>query len=507
MKILDPKMREPVPTLTGPLPARIVPCAAPPPDAADEDFADGSVEMNADGSQLRVALALQAAQPLVADRTVYVHSATGSDANDGSQAAPFQTLMRAWTERRRYGVLRARFTIQLLGAGPYTVSQEMSGSICDGPDGYFVLAGDMNTETTHYEGTFTGDFSGITINTSVGLGVDTHKNRFVRITSGVYTGFEFMILEHTDAQVLAVNRRFRGVVGTAITAGTTFKIFTPGTVINATQTHVFSQCFGGSLTTSNAETSPRHVMHHVLGTGSPFNIKASIFAVFSCKFSGIFAATDRSTINTFLIDAVRVLGSGAVPNLNVYRSSGVVGSGISFNRFAYVYGSMSSETTFTVDQSSLVEHTGGRIVGTTSITHSLLSITSLGSTETGNRFDGTVTLTQRAMVRVLQSGSLFRHAVVVGSCYRVTQFAQLLFDNLAAGLVGGTTDPAGVGVDVSGGGQCLFRVPPTLTGGTAGKDLKTTNNGGVANSVLSAAGTAAGVAADALLGEVIARVA
>ena len=78
---------------------------------------------------------------------------------------------------------------------------------------------------------------------------------------------------------------------------------------------------------------------------------------------------------------------------------------------------------------------------------------------------------------------------------------------LAAGLTGGTTDAAGYGVDVRGGGRAYFNnVTPTLTGGTAGSDLRTTATAVAANAALGASPSTV----DALgspYGEVLARVA
>ena len=504
MKILDPKMREPAPTLTSPQPARIVPCAAPPPDSADEDFADGSVEMNGDGSQLRVALALQAAQPLVADRTVYVHSATGSDANDGSQAAPFKTLMRALAERSKYGTLRAKFQIQLLGVGPYTLdtsTTRVANSACDGK-GLFMLDGDIAAETTHYTGTFSGDFLTGTcaINTSAGLGADTYKGRFVRVTSGLCAGAEFPILEHTDTQIIAVSKRFR-TIG-AIAAGDTFKVFTPGTVVNGVSAIRINEWWGGDPNTAD---SIKHVFRWLLFS-TFVGFSRSQVVLLSCRLQVPLVISHNSQISSATFDSLQLGAS----HTNLYRSAGstVIGN-ISMTYGGMLQGAWCHETgSIGLSNQAQLELLGGRIGAVSVSNGAMFRIGTAGTQELAVRCDNTITIDALGDVVFAASNTLTKFVVTAGSCVRVRRLGRLIWQSVGGPEVsGGTTDPAGFGIDVSGGGQALLVVAPTLTGGTASKDLKTTGNGGVANSTLSAAGTAAGVAADALLGEVLARVA
>jgi hypothetical protein len=85
-----------------------------------------------------------------------------------------------------------------------------------------------------------------------------------------------------------------------------------------------------------------------------------------------------------------------------------------------------------------------------------------------------------------------------GDCLSVAGVAQI-----QVAPVGGTTAVSGYGTRVRGPGRVIYVVNPTLTGGTAGADLKTDNTVAAANATLAVAGTAL---LDTGNGGVIARV-
>lgn len=501
MKIIPPTLPEPAPRLTGPLPARIVPCAAPPPDAADEDFADGSVEMNGDGSQLRVALALQAAQPLTMDRTIYVDSVAGNDGNAGTQAAPFKTFDRAWQERQKYGVLRAKFAIRLLGVGPYALPARLGLSLAD-VGGYLIIRGDEAAEVTHYTGTFTSDLSvGNIAVDGGGLGADTHKNRYVKITSGAANGCVFMVLKHTDTQITVCSGDFK-VAGAFNLNGATFKVFTPGTAVTSNSTRVEEWRGGDPI---GGTTDPRHVFLNLAITGSIGALNSNV-AYLVCTSTSAYSWYYSTIQAGIWIDAT-LLGA---PTPHAYRAAGLSATSatmISSNVRA-IYSASNPAGVTLLNLNTVMDHYGGRLAGEvyTSGTGNNYRL-SAGAKQEGYRFEKTVTIESGCTWTWFHAASLVEWAVTSGSCVRVKQGAQLVW-RPAGGTAasGGTSDPAGYAIDCTGGGKAFTTFAPAITGGTAGKDLKTSNNGGVASSVLSAAGTVAGVAADALLGEVIARI-
>jgi hypothetical protein len=125
----------------------------------------------------------------------------------------------------------------------------------------------------------------------------------------------------------------------------------------------------------------------------------------------------------------------------------------------------------------------------------------VNGTRIAQRHDKTITV-DAGLFDTASVTPIFKFAVTAGDCIRVRRGGTFIHNHACTG---GTTDAAGYGVNVTGGGRFFTTVEPTHTGGTPAKDLKTTNNGGLPNSTLSAAGTPAGVAADALLGEVLCR--
>lgn len=488
---------------TAPRPARIVPFASPPPDAADEDFADGSVEMNEDGSQLRVATALQTKLAATLERlttslTVYV-ATTGNDANDGSAGAPFATLARAFVERGRYAVRDCVFTIQFIGAGPFPFPVGSGGWLHSGA-GMTALRGDNAVRTVHVTGTAAGDFVGSTpvINVSAGMGTDAHVGRFLRFLSGNLAGFVMQIAENTDTSLTVLSRLSRNQIALPVAAGDSFEIFTPGTTLQVTATSVVSNLLGGNSTTP----TPTLLLEGVQVTGSLLSFERCTVMPCAVKFVSSISIQD-ATFLTGLADS-RPLGFTE----HALRSASCWFAG-TFNVYGESYGSFGAvlDGAFGInDRSSVSLSKGFRF--NAAVTVRVGALQPSAASGTAGLWNATVNVLSQGFFKTTYSSAngVARCTVTTGDVLRVKHGGLAIADHLVA-WPGGTTGAGGYGVNVSDGGQFLCTSAPTWTGATAGKDLKTSGNGGVANSVLSATGTAAGNATDALLGEVLARVA
>ena len=202
--------------------------------------------------------------PLTADVAYWVDSAAGDDTNDGSQAAPWATLQRALEERAAYGLLEARFQINLVGAGPY-IFTGLTNSQC-GVAGGFEIRGEYAAKTVYATGTVTGNFdANNSVGTSPGLGTNTHDGRFVRITSGDLADTELQILQHTDTNIVFLSTVVQ-YDGAVLASGDSFEIFTPVTeVLFAAE---IDQCTGGDIELLWGGNYPKHVFRHVKITGS-----------------------------------------------------------------------------------------------------------------------------------------------------------------------------------------------------------------------------------------------
>lgn len=442
--------------------------------------------------KLRVSPAIQSAQPLTVDRSMYVHSVTGLDTNDGmTVATPFKTLARAIAERARYGEIRAVLKTYLLGAGPYALPAIVPRSACAAGGRWFII-GDVTSKTVHATGTFTGDFAANTIGASAGLGADVHKFRFLRVTSGALVGCVMQVLENTDTSITVGNKKSR-VALSAVLNGDGFEIFTPLTTIAYPAGNPAIQGWlGGEIPLGE----PAHVFTLISFTGFA-RFTGCTVCVPVCHATGGLQPLLESNMSAQLADA-SPLGLPA---------KALVGAGVrasTFNSGARSYLPLMCDGNLNLSGNTQgMAWLGGRIGGVTNLSGGEVNPQ---PSDTMFRFDSTITVDREASLR-LSGTSVHKFAVTAGSCIRAKTGGRVLA-LFGPVLQGGTTDPAGYGVDVTDAGQCIFSgTVPALTGGTAGKDLKTSNNGGVANSVLSAAGTAAGTAADALLGEVLCRVA
>jgi hypothetical protein len=440
-------------------------------------------------------------------RTVYIDSVAGNDSTgDGSQSKPWRTLQRGWYERMQYVDLRQPFTIQLLGTGPYLIDFPMGASWCTGPEGRFQVLGDpLAGVNIIASGTATGDFSGNVLPTSAIVG--THTYAWLRITSGNCAGSVFLMLTNDAGSVTVANRTARDVNG-AVANGDTWQIIEPFTQIQMAATVVGPESgpningLQGSYSGNNSfQVQPCHWFYGINFTGAN-NVRpqSSRLGLAFCRFSTTCVAQESDLLLGGPSENSKLPGAA---NFRLY------GAGVVFNATCNyigcaVRGVVSNSSFCSIGGSTRFFWGGGRIGHPTANSLSVLQSTfePFGSPSELRHLGSTIDVGAGGLARV---GANWVSLVTLGSCARVQRFGELVCDGA---WTGGTTDPAGYGVDVRSGGRALFRnVTPQVTGGTPGSDLRTTNVPVAANSALNANGNAVGNATDALLGEVLARVA
>lgn len=450
--------------------------------------------------------------PLIAARTVHIDSASGSDTTgDGSSAHPWQTMAKGWTDRLTYGELRAVYTVQLHGVGPYTLPVMMS-SVC-GAGGFFVILGDPASDVTAVSGTFTGDINTTTmvVNTSAGMGSDTQKGKFVYITSGNCSGVRSLILVNTDTSITVPLTDWRTTLG-AITNGDTFSIKTPGTVINVPTvttasgqpTSFFAELAGGGGYPNGPGVGDSPQRHWVVGcsfTGAALRGKRSSMIFAGCVFTqqlqnyggeflfgGIsngFAAGVGTDTKTDMLT-----GYGCTTNTNMVFAK---------NSWNEIWGLYTSAGTILVGSGSIGDYVtlnGCRLDGAMLINGGRVE----GFGTCLNLFNKTISLQQMGQL-VLNAGT-WTFAVTAGQCI----FAKTNSMAIIAGATvsGSTTDAASWAMNaVSGSKIIIVNKAPTLTG-VAGADMKAESTAAIANAILSANGTST---VDAVTQAIIMRVA
>lgn len=453
--------------------------------------------MSADGNKfyggLSVAPAAGAtpAPLLVADRTIHVDSVLGNDIGDGSSVLPFATRARAWTERLKYGELRAKLIVQYHGVGPYTMTV-CGASVC-GDNGYYIEQGDPAVDVSIATGTFTGDLNTTTyaIGTSAGLGSDTLKTYFLEITSGNCLGTRTNIVINTDTSITIPNRSWRTTLG-AVANGDTFRVYAPGTVVavNAPASGAepvgFTNWAGGGAGLFVLQNGARHIMYNLAlsGAGSlAVRTSAVAFVGVRSTMSGTFRIDDRATATFGFRADGSILGVGAASATNKLFCCGTSFAGT--GSYLCTGGSVAAGVYYagaggiTIGSGSMgdtVVFAGGRHDGTINIASGRFEMS--GSTNQYSYFAKTVTVQLRAAcLLVTNAGAAVVFAVTSGDCLSVQRDGFVRIDTGGvAGLSGGTSDVAGYGIKLSNaGGRVVISGAPTLTGGTAAADIKTTN--------------------------------
>lgn len=443
--------------------------------------------------------------PLLVDRTVYCDSVSGNDSTgDGSVGLPWQTLARAWTDRLKYGELRAVYTIQLMGVGPYTMSA-MGASVC-GAGGFFVIKGDPAVDVLVAAGSFTGDLNTttFTIATSAGLGSDTLKSYFLEITSGGCSGVRCSIVVNTDASISIPDKQWRTVLG-AIVNGDTFRVFAPGTVINVP---------------APSTGQPQPGCYNWLGGSLGGNSSATFRLVRHIFYNLSFALTGQITFSdsVLCLAGVRTTGTQQIAFFNSKISMGfqfdpslLLGGSPAINYKLLSYGlSVSAAAQVLLGQSSSVwgsyYYAGGLVVGFVSIGDEFLSWGGRHDgtiTINGGRFEPwggsveyvhftkTITVSQRGQMLLTYNGGKVVFAVTAGNCVSMTRGSFVSFGNFGtASISGGTTDVAGYAIQLSQGGGAVVVHGGALPiiGGTPGLDIKTSLLGAQSSAFLAAAG-------------------
>lgn len=449
------------------------------------------------------------ATALTRQRIVYVNSATGNDnTGQGTQSSPWATLRRAWIERMQYLELRAPFVVQLQGVGPYVMDFPIGASQCS-PEGRFIVIGDPLAGVNILQsGTATGDMVNFVIPTSAIVGL--HPYSWVRFTSGNCSGCMFQLQENGANSITVANNSGRTTNG-AIANGDAWQLVEPVTQIQIVGAAPGPEVNPGSINNWTGTFS---------GTGT-LTIQACHW-FYGIRFTG--PGVLRTQSGSVGLGFCRVESSAVHQNVQLQcgmlaeqtgipgaESNRLFGAGAIFNAgcnyvSADVTGVISSSSTSSYGGQTRFVWAGGRIG------NPVVNSVFISGMTTFENFSATsaqqlllATIDVQGPGPVLRASGTWRSSVTLGSCIRPTRGALVIVD---ATWTGGTTDAAGYGVDVRSGGRCLFRnQTPQLTGGTAGSDLRTTNVPVAAVAALNANGNAVGNATDALLGEVLARVA
>ena len=449
------------------------------------------------------------AAALTRPRTVYVDSATGNDdTGKGTQASPWATLMRAWIERCQYLELRANFTIQLIGVGPYVLDFPMGASEC-AAGGRLLILGDPAAYVINDSGTATGDMVNFVIPTNASIAGNNYH--FLRFTSGNCAGAYFQTVETLANSIEVANNAARTALG-AIVNGDTWQVITPGTVIDvqafpSSGTDAFQAIsdWGGELFGEGFASQPLHWFRGIAFQGAGFlRVQRSVVGFALCRLSNAFQVVSSGEVFCGLAtEQTQLPGSNG---LRMYGAGLVAQSSFSTLQ-AFLRGILSTSSSTSFGGKSNFFWYGGRMGnagGTVGVSLGA-NLEGFGGPAENRILMATLNVSGASTVNVGGLGR-WRSVVTVGSCLRLMTQGLALIQ--AAIWTGGTSDAAGYGVDVRSGGRCLFRNnTPALTGGTAGSDLRTTNVAVAANAALNANGTAVGNATDALLGEMLSRVA
>ena len=425
--------------------------------------------------------------PLASARTVFVQATTGNDATgDGSSAHPWQTLARAWADRLTYGELRAVYTIQLLGVGPFTMPV-MGASVC-GVGGAFIVQGDSTVDTIAISGTFTGDIASFVLPTSAGLGVDTQKGKFLWITSGACSGSRMTILSNTDTSITVSSSDFRTALG-AIVNGDTFQIRVPGSVINvpaAASGQATPGCYdwiGGTTTQNNPPL--QHIFINISLTGSLFKLQNAAVTMLGVASTAGALQAFESKLRIGGVPNSNFLGIGANSNTGMLTGYGIsqTGGSISIGSIAALYiAGLYCTGAILIGSASLCDvcvWAGGRVDAAMQVAGRLET---QGSYNTLIR--GTITADSG---QILLNAGTWAFNITSGQCLLARRGAHIIITT-GITLSGNTTDAASVAMNAVSGSQIiLVNRAPALTG-VGGADIKAEGSAAIANAALSANG-------------------
>jgi hypothetical protein len=331
--------------------------------------------------------------------------------------------------------------------------------------------------------------TGFTIPATAGLGVDTHKGKFLWITSGTCAGTRATILSHTDTVITLALSDFRTAASGAIVAGDTFQIRVPGSVINC-PTPASGVPFSGGYNwvggTTTANNPPiAHLFVNVFFTGSLLKFQTSdvCFLGVTSTCSGIQVFETKLRIGG--VPNGSFLGIGANSNTSLLSGYGLSVTAGSFsgasNSQMYILGMYCTIPFFigSASMSDVCVWGGGRLDGTMLIN---------GRFETQGSYNTQISKTLASQSgQILLNAGTWTFAVTAGQCLLAQRNAMILITT-GVTLSGSTTDAASVAMNaISGSKIILVNRAPTLTG-VGGADIKAESTAAIANASLSANG-------------------
>jgi len=414
------------------------------------------------------------------DATYYVNASTGNDANDGSIGAPWQSFTRAWDERNKYSVIKAKFMVQLIGAGPY-ILPVMGASLC-GNGGYFIIRGDTAAEINAAggSGTFASTVNATTgqCTTSVLPATDSLRGQFIRITSGAAIGVVCQVQTHSTVGNTLNFIEWSGGAGVII--GDSFQIFQPGTAITY-GANAPTNWSGGFASAGNPFSPPKHIFYNCQLSASL--ALACQINYTQCRQTGTLRASGcgmyfgASTGYGVVADYNTLFGLTGVTAANPLRGAGLsqttAGGTLAFDGGCNVVGviftgSIAAMTIGSFSSTDTVVFTGCRLNSAVTVANgSYLEFNSAVSGHAQN-IRAAITCTRNSKVRIVSAQTSF--VLTAGSCLVASYGGEIYIEN--SNVNGGTSAAAGFGSDARNGGFIYWKnFAPTLTGGTAGQDL------------------------------------
>lgn len=436
------------------------------------------------------ALLAQIFGPLTLPRAVYVNATTGSDTNTGtSPSQPWQTMQRAWDDIQTYSKLNATYTMQLQGAGPFTMPV-MVDSLA-GQSGFLCILGDPAAEETLVAGTFDGDIAGYTVPTLAGLGeIDEWGGECIKILTGDLAGARVMLATNTDTSLTVTTHAAWDALGVTA-AGDTFEVRRPGTEIVIPSPDASTGASAGPENWRGGNTTlfPRHILSNVKLTGSAMLISNSTLALVGVR-SEAGLQTSYSQIMSGLQFGQDLVGASDAFGWGLQAVGGWFSAASQLSWLSVMIGN------------------SGFFGGSTGIGDEVILA--------GARFDGDVQMVGVGKIEAYGSGyvqstrelffdtnsvftffvfdQILNCAVTSGDCLRANAGAAMLIDTttlpFGGAVTGGTSDAegGGLGCNAIGGGRINWvNQTPTLTGGVLNQDLDA-GNGPVANATLAANG-------------------
>lgn len=411
---------------------------------------------------------------LTSPRTVYVNASTGNDSAAGTIGAPWQTLARAWADRQLYGELRATYTIQLQGVGPFTMPV-MVGSVA-GDNGFFCILGDPSVEVVLASGTFDGDITGYVVPTLAGLGeTDEWGGESIKILTGNCAGARVQLATNTDTSITVMaHTAWQLLGGTA--PGDTFEVRQPGSEIVLEGTPPESGASAGPTNWIGGSTPflfPRHILSNVKLTGGSMLIANSTIALVGVRCeAGLITSLSQiscglAPVLPSLVGATEASAWG-VQSTSLWESSGCqLGWGAVLIAGSGYFGGVSDPDAVTLS--------GARINAKLQLRSGTIMEAS-GSGYVDARKE--ILVGTNSTFDFFSFDQILTFTVTSGDCLRASSGGCILLDTTSApfggSISGGTSDSegGGLGCNARGGGRINWvGQTPTLTGGNEGEDI------------------------------------